>query len=476
MADFYSMRQGVWFIHLCFTLLAVTLLTDFALASSKTRRNSRPTDNSVNAAIDYLNSLPPTTAAEELDHAGAAGVSPANTDVGDIGGGCQQYADLQSACRQEIQATSRSCDEKNDSGMNGVTNTATQLGLMFGQQTGASIQAACSKMAGLSAAANSAVVAYRMICNNAIGRCRSACSSLKDFIVSNPACMASGFDGMMGTNPRILQTAEIDLDKCSEYENKVQEASQAITNLSSTMNNAAQCASLTAGDSAVVPDLCKTNPNLPGCAPAGPVDCTKPEMASNKVCVCSKNPTDPMCLSESTAGSIQLGSINSSARLTSQGAEGAGGGDFPGLPGIAPGKPGSGGTGEAVDGRQGGSANLASAGASGGGSSASSSGEAENTDKGHAVTAGFYGAGGGSTGTAASVAGGSGYGGQTGMSASGAGVSGPNLRQFLPGGKFDPKARGLAGTSGPDGITGPHSNIWMKIQNRYQVVRPTLMP
>jgi hypothetical protein len=43
---------------------------------------------------------------------------------------------------------------------------------------------------------------------------------------------------------------------------------------------------------------------------------------------------------------------------------------------------------------------------------------------------------------------------------------------------MDPKNanRGLAGISGPDGITGPHSDIWKKIQNRYQIKTSELMP
>ncbi|UXR64934.1 hypothetical protein EZJ49_01545 [Bdellovibrio bacteriovorus] len=81
----------------------------------------------------------------------------------------------------------------------------------------------------------------------------------------------------MGTNPLILQTAEIDADKCSNFENKVQEASQAINNLSSTLNNAAQCASLTAGNTTAVPDICKTNPNLPGCTVTGPAGVAGPD-------------------------------------------------------------------------------------------------------------------------------------------------------------------------------------------------------
>jgi hypothetical protein len=34
----------------------------------------------------------------------------------------------------------------------------------------------------------------------------------------------------------------------------------------------------------------------------------------------------------------------------------------------------------------------------------------------------------------------------------------------------------VAGSSGPDGITGPHSNIWQKVNNRYRTVVPTLLP
>ena len=55
------------------------------------------------------------------------------------------------------------------------------------------------------------------------------------------------------------------------------------------------------------------------------------------------------------------------------------------------------------------------------------------------------------------------------------GTNKPDLRQFLPGGRLDPN-RGVAGSSGPDGITGPHSNIWQKVQNRYKVVSPSLIP
>jgi hypothetical protein len=54
----------------------------------------------------------------------------------------------------------------------------------------------------------------------------------------------------------------------------------------------------------------------------------------------------------------------------------------------------------------------------------------------------------------------------------------PDLRQFLPGGYADPRAHvGVTGLQvGIDGITGPHTDIWKKIQNRYQVLQGTLQP
>lgn len=387
------------------------------------------------------------------------------------GAGCGEYQQLQEQCRAQITDTSYTCDEKNDSGMSQVANTASQLSLMFGQQTAASIQAACSKMASLSAAANAAVAAYRLTCSSSINSCHSACDAVVEWVNRNPACVqASG--GAIS-----LSSAETQAKRCSDFESKVAEANQAISNFGGTMQNASQCASLTSGDTTEIPEICKTNPNLPGCSNTGPVDCTKPEMASNKVCICSKNPTDPTCLgSNSTGGSFVSSSLDSSSRLTAKGGDGLSG-DLPGLPGVTPGKPGSGGAGEAVDGKQGGGAGLSGGGggSGGGGESGGGSGESGSLDD-VKVTAGFYGGGGGSFGGYGGGSAGGGAG-RPGVGAAGAaaGKGGPDLSKFLPGGQFDPK-RGISGVGGADGITGPHSNIWQKIQNRYRVMTPTLLP
>ncbi|GIL16685.1 MAG: hypothetical protein BroJett040_04360 [Oligoflexia bacterium] len=81
-----------------------------------------------------------------------------------------------------------------------------------------------------------------------------------------------------------------------------------------------------------------------------------------------------------------------------------------------------------------------------------------------------------------------GFGGPGGAGTAGGGVGGPNgrpgigpngqqpdWRKFLPGGQYDPR-RGIAGVTGPDGITGPATNLFDKVHNRYGAVGHTLKP
>lgn len=416
---------------------------------------------------------------------------------------CQaQFAQLYQQCETKLSETDSTCDEKNDAGMNSVSATASQVALMMGQQTSASIQAACSKMADISQAANGAVAAYRLMCSGAIKDCRSACADLVNFSKSNSNCFVNSPSGNIDlpnvsesarqitlqlrnqNSLAMVSSAEAIAGRCNNYDAKMNEAQQAIQNYGMTAANASQCAQLSKGTTAAVPEYCKANPTAVGCNPAAPVDCTNPtEATSNKVCVCSVNPHDPMCSSSQKAisdgGNTSL--IDSSSRVASGGAEDFSG-DLPNLPPVMPGKPSSGGPGQAVDGSQGGgtlSATGTGSGASAGARSGNSAEGASGAANSHDVLSGYYG-GGGSGYKGGYGSGDGGSRGARGVAAQNAGAvkgsGGPDLRQFLPGGKYDPRARGLAGAAGPDGITGPHSNIWQKIQNRYQVVSPSLMP
>ena len=94
------------------------------------------------------------------------------------------------------------------------------------------------------------------------------------------------------------------------------------------------------------------------------------------------------------------------------------------------------------------------------------------------ILSGFFGGGGGGS----SLFGGTGRG-KGGLSSFFGGekpqeAKTPDLRQFMPGGKLDPrKARGLAGQRlNADGMSGPHGNIWRMINNRYQYKKASLLP
>lgn len=173
------------------------------------------------------------------------------------------------------------------------------------------------------------------------------------------------------------------------------------------------------------------------------------------------------------------GQVGGSADYSSRMAAGntttsLGGEDIPGLDQISPGSK-SPSSARGLDGKVGGGAGIGGgdSGSPGGGSGGGGGYGEEDPLR---VTAGFYGAGGGAGGSLGGRGGSGGAGGYGGQRAANGAAGGPDLRAFLPGGKYDPRQRGIAGATGVDGITGPHTNIWHKIQNRYQATSPTLLP
>ncbi|MFS4458467.1 hypothetical protein [Bdellovibrio sp. HCB2-146] len=404
-------------------------------------------------------------------------------------GGCLAKAQkLVKACEQTKTDTAYWCDSNNDEGMGNVMNTASKLGVMAGAAASSSVTASCSAMADLSQAANGAIAAYKLKCSSYISDCAEACDTARNFLESNRECISAesasgsftGFKGAVGVADISLQI-EKSASSCKKMNANVADAQQAIVNYAQTAMNASQCAN----ESAAVDNLaemCKANPSFIGCGALTNVDCTSPTMASNKVCVCAKNPLDPTCNLDTTNRNPNPvagggGMFDSASTKTNGDGLSLGAGDLPGLPDIAQGQR-PGGSSETIDGKQGGGSGLGGGDGGRGGLAGGGGGAAGSADpNGSQVNAGFYGGGGGGGGAWGSGGGrgryGSGGGGS--VNPNGQAVN-PDLRQFLPGGKYDPKFRGLAGMSGPDGITGPNTSIWKKIQNRYQVMSPSLLP
>lgn len=391
----------------------------------------------------------------------------------------QQYESLMKKCQTQISETSHSCDEKNDAGMNSTLDQAAQLTTALGQSTASSVQQSCSDSAALMQGANGALAAYSKVCSSSIEDCSTACSEVKRFAIENNSCMSLPGGSTAGETD-LTTRAEDGIKQCKAFDAKVDQADQAISNFAKTLANAASCQQATSGDPNLgngVQKLCASQPNYPGCNPAAPVDCSKPELAtSNKVCICSKNPMDPACSgSQKVAGDNGLGP-NLGSRLNSKSSADMFGGDLQDLPLPEHGNVNAS-TGKAIDGHQGGNAALGGGDSGAGGEPSDSGGSSTGGTGDQASGSGFYGSGGG-IGNHGS---GGGYndGGSGGGRYASAAIPGknnnPDLRKFLPGGQFDPR-RGLAGMTGPDGITGPHTDIWRKVQNRYQVMQPSLLP
>ena len=342
---------------------------------------------------------------------------------------CPGYAEAKQKCMDDEASASNSCDENSNPALSAISSMAQSLG----SSTATSEVASCSKMASVIEGADAALAAYRLNCASSASSCSSSCQAAQAALNSNAACQATG--EQTSINQLLAQ--------CSTQSNKAQSAQSAIANYAMTLNNASGCA---------------TQTSL--------TDCSNPAMASNTICLCAANPTSPTCTTAAVATNSAANYPDSSSRMNSSAVD-PGADQDP----VIPGTPTAGSTDPSLDGKQGSGVQLG--GDSGTGKSSAPPGAAGAVAGGPpGVNSGFYGSGGGggffgsgsSGGTAAAVA--------AGLSKLAKGI---DLKSFLPGGKLDPK-RGIAGASGPDGITGPNSDIWQKIQNRYSNMAPTLLP
>lgn len=386
---------------------------------------------------------------------------------------CQaEFGQVYQKCEAESQVAVSTCDSNNDEEMTSFGNSAAELALRVGQA--AAITATCTEMIQVSQGANRTVAAYRERCKSAQTSCFNSCSQVTTFIaekakicfphLSNEEANAAmtQYQSVVSTNTRT----------CESLDTKIAQAGKAIEEYGNVLIRSTNCRAESHGgeDSARLAEL--------KMAAASSVDCADPNNATNRVCVCQNNPQDRMCtMAEQKArgeSSMASASGDSSSRVPAQ-SSGGPSGDLFGTPSITPGTPNAGGLGTVAEGRQGGEA----FGGSGGGSGSASAGKGETTSadgREHGVLGGFYGggSGGGSYGSYAGAGTGSAAQGGAQRIGGATSASSGELQKFLPGGQNG--RRYPNGASGPDGITGPHSNIWLKIQNRYQNESASLLP
>ncbi|MBK9324077.1 MAG: hypothetical protein IPM97_14220 [Bdellovibrionaceae bacterium] len=375
------------------------------------------------------------------------------------------------ACKSESASANQNCDSDRDSGLSQARSGLSNAAAGMGQQMGA--QAACSDFGKALGAANGAVAAFTQVCSSAKNSCLSKCNSLKQALdreLSSPTAECIGTNSHVAVElSHIMESAISEVDTCRGLDAKVQQGVAAVNNLKGTVEGAMNCAAQL--DTTLL--YCKQNPNAIGCS-AMATDCSNPTIASTSpVCICAKNPNDPSCSVSMKASSGRGGATDLASNAGLTGGS-AGGGLDTGLDNVDwQGRDWkkSNDTAEDPGGSKGGRPIQDGSAGSGGSDGGSGSGADPSSVS---VNSGFRGGGGGSGGGFYGGAGGSGS--AAAKAAGSADSKNPDLRNFLPGGKFDPRARGIAGISGPDGITGPHSNIWQKIQNRYQAEKPKLIP
>lgn len=273
---------------------------------------------------------------------------------------------------------------------------------------------------------------------------------------------------------------------CKNYESNVQNAQTAIANMTQTALASGKCKSALT-NSGLNP--CLANPTAAGCQTLTS-DCSNPSVAaSDPVCAC-RNPNSAACLQLTGGNATAFKGLNNSngtpvgsgAAATTSGGSVKLGAEFNSLDGQSSlsAKSGDHSPGEDVGGSKGGKGlaggdSVRGAGGAGAGSAGVGGEEGSKAN----ILSGFRSGsgGGGGYGSPNYGYGTDGYGSSFRNPAVGSTANGgPDLKQFLPGGAMDPQARrGLAGIVGPDGISGPHADIWQNIKGRYQNVEPTLI-
>lgn len=371
-------------------------------------------------------------------------------------------------CSHDLDVARSDCDQEQDAGIQGAQTTLTNFALGTGTQMG--IAGACSGYAKYVAGANAAVIYFAQNCSSSRSNCMTSCQRAR----------AQVQDASGETQAEVAEY----LTSCKDLDTKIAEGTQAIKNVLDTLQGAKSCKKDT--DPAFA-SYCASNPTAIGCATTNlAMDCSNPSIAAtNSICICKNNPGSASCTGALAKVSNNGGGYDPASMTSTLGKGGAGVGspDSDNLMGDAnwagdPNLKADRGASEEAGGNKGGRPLMdgGAAGNSGSGDKGKGGGEPA---QGIAVNAGFHGGGGGGGGWGGGN-GGDEEGGSGVPGANEAGAKGPNLRDFLPGGGRDPRTvnRGLAGISGPDGITGPHSDIWKKVQNRYQiqVEKATLMP
>jgi hypothetical protein len=395
-----------------------------------------------------------------------------------------------SACVADTEDAVKQCNFSDSKDAQLAVGMANQMVQQLKAMTVANQALLCSKMGAASQALDVAVGAFSTYCTQAYSKCESSCAKeieeIKERI--DASFVAFAVPALEEQKAMLVKKSKA----CSSLSSNVKNIFQSVGSYAAMETAKSQyCSEKTDA----LAELCKSQPGNVLCKTNGGANCSDPNVAATSiVCICQKKPNDPRCGAQAAIG-LNSGLPNANGANSASGSNGSDKpGDFGGLGGGADSGPGGFNSNAMNDGSGNGGFNPRSGvGGRGGGLGGGGGGGGQNGKGGGAGAGG----GAGGNGINAKIISGYGVGGTGGPAGryGGAGVGGPNgngmggrngymaangkpgvdLRKFMPGGQMDP-SRGLAGVSGPDGMTGPNSDIWKKINMRYFSVTPSLLP
>jgi hypothetical protein len=342
-----------------------------------------------------------------------------------------QAEEKANACPAAHEEVVSSCDSEAGGWINSFSKVTQGVGPTLLQMD----SSMCSGIAAAEIGAKTSLVAFKSMCNSAMNKCLDACTGTdEESLINAKDCRARG------------DSAKV-----------VQQSMVAAMNTLQTQ--VAQCQTAFGDTSQQAQAVCATDPAACQFKTAA--------LQTNAI------PSD-----QAGGAAAQLATPGVGGK-TGNAASGFNASDFNDGEGFAlgdikPSKPG-----EEIGGAKGGSGASAGGSPTAGGGGGSGGGKKEGGLLSN-ILSGFFGSGGGSGGFGGGLR--NLFGGNKGDAYADPNTKkiakGPDLRQFLPGGLRDPlKNRGIAGQIvGQDGMTGPHSDIWKQINNRYQAKRASLIP
>ncbi len=422
------------------------------------------------------------------------------------------------ACSEQVTVAKNGgyCSMDKDSGVSSMVGQGAMLANAF--QSGTS--EGCGQVATFSASLNAAVAAFKTGCNNWVSSCLEPCREVQRLVDTTDGCryppggptteteLSAALDATLTLHMKLRELddwadkASAGEEECAKSAANGNEVGGNVAQALATLKNQTTTCKMNTASAAGAPDYCTQNPTDPSCQSSGSGNCSDPANANSTVCKCFLNPAS--CANPAGAGFANggggirggigggggggggikgadaLGASGPSLKLDPLGGgPGFGSAGFGGpVPGGGPRQQG-----QKVGGAKGGSApsggggggEAPPAGRTGGGGAPLDDNQSLYKGSGRGGAPGAAGAA--YAGAYRNNAGGGGAGGNiyNGRVRRNQGAPGPNLNDFLPGGRQDPQARALAGITGPDGITGPHTNLFSKVKNRYQALRPSLL-